>query len=52
MIYSKLKSSDLSSDIELREAMGEFMVQWIHLEELVSKLTVNQNIYPFSNNST
>lgn len=35
MIYSELKSSDLSSDIELREAMGEFMVQWIHLEELV-----------------
>lgn len=54
MIYSKLKSSDLSSDIELREAMGEFMVQWIHLEELVSKLTVNQNIRtrsPFSVNN-
>ena len=54
MIYSKLKSSDLSSDIELREAMGEFMVQWIHLEELVSKLTVNQNVRtrsPFSVNN-
>ena len=54
MIYSELKSSDLSSDIELREAMGEFMVQWIHLEELVSKLTVNQNVRtrsPFSVNN-
>ena len=30
------------------------MVQWIHLEELVSKLTVNQNIRtrsPFSVNN-
>ena len=41
IIYSELKSS-------------EFMVQWIHLEELVSKLTVNQNIRsrsPFSVNN-
>ena len=54
IIYSELKSSDLSSDTELREVIGEFMVQWIHLEELVSKLTVNQNIRsrsPFSVNN-
>lgn len=54
IIYSELKSSDFSSDTELREAIGEFMVQWIHLEELVSKLTVNQNIRsrsPFSVNN-
>ena len=54
IIYSELKSSDFSSDTELREVIGEFMVQWIHLEELVSKLTVNQNIRsrsPFSVNN-
>ena len=54
IIYSELTSSDFSSDTELREAIGEFMVQWIHLEELVSKLTVNQNIRsrsPFSVNN-
>lgn len=41
-------------DIDECQAMGEFMVQWIHLEELVSKLTVNQNVRtrsPFSVNN-